>query len=242
MGKLDIIKSEITVDPASRGYAGKDSATKANLMNEMISQSPLVFVDTLPIELFDAHVAAIFNSALSASKNHLGLFNAVGSNMTLDIYRIDVDSHLTAVNTGIASSFTLLRTTAAGTGTAIAFRKLNTNAPNLPSQITALGTFTVAPTITANSELAGKSVYSEETTGQTTKAPLFEAVAGLNPLRLREGEGIVLQQSALASLGAVNIFVYFNANNRTEVKNNRAIILGIGPAVTQGEVEQSNLI
>jgi hypothetical protein len=161
-------------------------------------------------------VLALINSAVGASKNHLGLFNGVGSGRVLRVWRIEVVNHLTANNAGTATSFTASRTTTVGTGTAAAIRLEDLRDPPIPSQITGTHTYTVAPTVMANSEFGEVTVYTEETTGQTTKVPLFEAdpVRGMRPLVLREGNGVVVQQSALVSAGAVSIFIYFTADKR----------------------------
>ena len=159
-------------------------------------------------------IAVVINSAVGAGKNHLGLFNGLTSGRVLEVWRVEVVNHLTAVNTGTAASFNLSRTTAAGAGTAAAVRKADTRDDNPPSQVSALHTFTTQPTLAANPELASQAVYTEETTGQTGKEPLFQAdpSRGIDPVRLRGGEGVAVQQAGQASAGAVNVFVYFKVH------------------------------
>lgn len=159
-------------------------------------------------------VAAVVNNAVGASKNHLGLLNN-GGQFPLEVWRVEVISHLASANTGSATTFYLLRTTAAGTGTVATVRRTNNRGRPVPASVSALHTYTVQPTVTANSELAGQTVYSEETTGQTSKEPLFQAdpARGVHPVVLWPGEGVVVQQSALASAGAVSVFVYFRVRD-----------------------------
>lgn len=156
-------------------------------------------------------IAAVINSAFAAGKNHLGLFNAVGSGRVLRVYRIVAFPHFTAAVVGLATTLYVMRTTTAGTGAAVAFRRLDLTDPLPPAQVTALHTFTAQPTVTANSEMAGVALTQEETAGQSNKM-VFEASwdQNLGPIVLREGQGIVLQQSALVGAGALSAFVYLS--------------------------------
>jgi hypothetical protein len=167
------------------------------------------------------YAAAVINSALAASKFHLGLFNGATSNRLIKIWRVDVVNHLTAANTGTATSFLLNRTTAAGTGSAAGIRKHDNKSITLPSAITALHTYSPNPTLATNPEMAELTVYTEETTGQSAKMPLFQAApeCGITPITLRAGEGIVVQQSALASAGAVSVFIYFTMEKTYAIRN-----------------------
>ena len=161
-------------------------------------------------------VAAITNSAVGASKWHLGLFNGTGAGQPIEVLSVELVNHLTANNTGSATTFILTRTTAAGTGTSIPVRKHDTRTPAVPSSVSILGTFTVSPTAPADNELAAITVYTEETTGQTGLRDLFRAdpCCGIEPITLHPGQGIGIQQTALASAGAVDIFIRFRIKRR----------------------------
>lgn len=162
--------------------------------------------------MMQTYLAAVINSALAANKHHCGLFNAAQSHKLVRVWRVDAVSHLTAANTGSATSILLGRTSSAGTGsTPVVIRKHNTKAENVPSQIAAAQGFSGNPALVANQELAELTVYTEETSGQTSKEPLFLAApeVGIAPIDLQEGEGLSVYQSALASAGALSIFIYF---------------------------------
>lgn len=162
-------------------------------------------------------IAAILNSAVSANKNHLGLFNTAGQ-YPLEICRMEVAARLDAAVTGTGLSLNILRTTAAGTASAATIRKTDLR-ETVPASVTAGHTFTVAPTITANSELATLTVSSEES-GNAVSAPgVWQANSGcgIDPIIVDAGGGIVIQQLALASAGEVDVYIWFRI--RKEKRN-----------------------
>lgn len=154
---------------------------------------------------------AVVGSTVGAGKNHLGVFNAAGSGKVVRIWRVEVVNHQAAAVTGLGASFLLCRTTTAGGGTAAALRKADLTEDNPPAQVTGTHTYTSQPAVTAGSELAEITISTEETSAQTPKVPLFQADAnaGVPPVVVREGGGVVVQQAALASAGAVSVFVWF---------------------------------
>ena len=154
------------------------------------------------------YIAAIVGSAVGANKNHIGLFNAVGSGLVLHVRKVMITSHLTANNTGAATSFVVARTTAAGTGAAQAVRQRDLLSPALPAEVTALGVYSVQPTVAANSEVASIPVFTEEAGSQTPSVPAWEG----EPIVVRQGGGIVIQQTALAGAGAIAGFIHFDAS------------------------------
>lgn len=157
-------------------------------------------------------VAALINSSVSANKNHLGLFNNGGSR-PLEVWRVEVVSHLPAAVTGTGTSFVLSRTSTVGTGTPVVIRRTNNRGKTLPASLSALHTYTVQPTVTANSELASLALSTEEAGNAVcaSKEALYAAdpSRSIDPITLYPGEGLVVQQSPLASAGAVNVFIYF---------------------------------
>ena len=160
------------------------------------------------------YIFATVNSAVGASKNHLTLHNGTNGGLVLWVYRVEVVPHQTAAVVGLNATYYLQRITTAGSGgTAAVVRKLDTMAPNLPATITSINAPATAPTITANSELAGRQVSTEETLGQSSQ-PVFQADQHTPPIPLRKGQGLVVQQSSLAGAGAVSIFIYFRTSKR----------------------------
>jgi len=155
-------------------------------------------------------IAAILNSAVGANKNHLGLFNNAGQ-WPLEVSRVEVVSRLDAAVTGTGLSFNVLRTTAAGTGTAATIRKTDPREV-VPASVAAAHTYTpTQPTITANSELATLTISSEVAGNAVSNAGVWQADKAnrIDPILLDAGGGIVVQQLALASVGEVDIYVWF---------------------------------
>jgi hypothetical protein len=156
-------------------------------------------------------IAAVINSTVAADKNHLSLFNSGGA-LPLEVWRVEVLSHLAATVAGTGASFYLHRTTALGTGgSAATIRRSETRGATVPTSVQAQANVTLSPA--ASTELAGLPVSTEEAGNAITsgKNELFQAnpLAGVQPIVLWTGEGIVVRQAALASAGAVSIFIYF---------------------------------
>lgn len=176
----------------------------------------LLLVVASPARAADTgYVAAVVGSAAGASKYHLGLFNAAGSTVRLVVDRVYVASHLAATNTGAATSFVLTRTTAAGAGAAGTIRLTDPAGRPLPSQVGALSAYTGGnnPTPASSGELAEAAWYTEEAGAQTTATPLWESDPAA-PLVIPEGQGLAIQQTGLASAGAVSVFIHFHPETR----------------------------
>jgi hypothetical protein len=168
---------------------------------------------TVAVQIFliaglKTYVAAIMNSTAAASKNHLLLFNGVGSGKIVRIWDIKANPNVTAVVTGSTLVLNAARTSNQGTaGTSQPIRQTDTTDTALPSQITAVSNPT-NPTFTSN-ELASCTVLVEETAITEGRTTLFKADSVIAPLVLNEGQGLGIQQGTLAGVGAVNIFIYF---------------------------------
>jgi hypothetical protein len=154
---------------------------------------------------------AVIGSAVAAGKNHLSLFNGIGSGKVIRVWRVEVVNHQAAAVTGLSASFVLARTTTTGNGTAAVLRKADPGEDDPPAQITAKHAHTAQPSVAANSELGEVTLSTEETSAQTAKQPVFEAAwdRGVSPVTLREGGGVVVQQVGLAGAGQVSVFIWF---------------------------------
>ena len=151
-------------------------------------------------------IAPVINSVVAANKYHLGLFVNAQSLYMAEVLMADVANHLTAANAGTATTFVLKRIMAPGTGTAVNLRK-HCSKESAPSVISALSNIS-SPTEDSSPELYTKTLYTEETTSQTPGTPLFQAGI-LNVIELWPGQGLVIQQTALASAGAISAFFAF---------------------------------
>jgi hypothetical protein len=163
----------------------------------------------------DTLVAAIPGSTVGASKWHLGLINSAGPRFVVDVVGVQVDPSDAAAVTGTGTGFTLKRMSGLGTGTAVVLRKLDKSVVDAPAGITALSNLTT-PTAEANPELASLAVNTEET-AVTASGPSLWPPVGLEgqPVTLNNGDGIAVQQGALASAGAVDVFIYFRVRRKT---------------------------
>lgn len=159
-----------------------------------------------------SYQAVANNSACAASKNHLVLFNATGSNIKIRVQEVFAYPYLTAAVVGANCTLQVLGIGQAGTGgTAGTIRKHNSDNPSLPAQITASTNVTTL-TIPSNTEYGGGSVFVEEASAAATGAGrsiLFQKTGNVQPLVLNEGEGIVVRQTAFAGIGAVSVHIAF---------------------------------
>lgn len=129
----------------------------------------------------------------AARTTHLDLFNAVGSGRVLRIRDIRAVPDIATAVTGVGFRWEVLRTSAVGTGgTAITPQKLDTAHANLPGQITARQKPTGGATTSAL--LFGLSVHGEETQAAAQLMQGLNILGGDDPIVLREGYGLKLDQ------------------------------------------------
>lgn len=158
------------------------------------------------------YVAPVVGSAVGANKYHLGLFNGAQSLWLAEVLSVELSSHLTSAvagtGLGVGTTFVLKRTTGPGTGTAVVFRKHRVSFPAVPPPIAALSNVST-PVEASDPELASQSLYLDDTGPQNPPTWMFRCDREVEPIFLCPGQGIVVQQTGLAALGAVSIFVRF---------------------------------
>jgi hypothetical protein len=163
-----------------------------------------------------------------ASKLYLDLFNASGSNKVVRVRAIyPIMYGDVAVTGAVAVRFDSYRTSAVGTGgTTAAYKSatvdvaggsispMSTASPALPSQVTARALPTGGATI--SEWLDSWQCFPEETntaaylcSGQSNFADSNGSIAGIQPRTLREGEGLLIKQGTVASLGNIAFKVVF---------------------------------
>jgi hypothetical protein len=146
-------------------------------------------------------------SAAGADKHHLTMFNAIGSGKVVEVLAVRVAMETTAAVTGFPARFNLSRTSSDATGgTPLSAVKLDTQNVALPAQISGQSAPTGAPT--AAGVVTVGSVNPEETGGAPT-VDMYREDPGCQPLTLREGEGVTVQQYPTANAGAVSVHVLF---------------------------------
>jgi hypothetical protein len=165
----------------------------------------------VPISLiagFKTYVTAVMNSASAANKNHLILFNGIGSGRVVRIWDIKVNPNITAAVAGTSIVLNTARISDVGTaGASAIIRKTDTSDNNLPVEITSR-TSVNNPTVSSN-ELASCTVLIEETAAFPGQVNLYKADSVISSLVLNEGEGLLVQQGTFAGVGAINVFIYF---------------------------------
>ncbi len=165
------------------------------------------------------------NAVGGAEKLHADLFNAVGSGMIIDIRGIWMIPKLdVAVVGAVAVRVDLYRTSSVGTGgTAAPYKSptrdvaggnispMDTLNAALPAQITARHLPTAGATI--SEWLIPNYSSTEEASTSTGHMTQFENLIPMlmwgQRLALREGQGILLKQAAVASVGNVGFLVAF---------------------------------
>lgn len=153
-------------------------------------------------------IVATGNSAnvAAARTTHFDLFNASGSGKVIEVTGLFIIPTLAAV-TGDGLTWEIIKTSAVGTGgTTLTPRAADSNSAALPAQITALSKPTGGAT--TNFVLTYPNTSSEETTPYAGMASILNHLP--EPIILREGEGLKLDQTTNSSIGSTNVQVVFN--------------------------------
>lgn len=142
--------------------------------------------------LLPIYAVCVLDQTPASNRHHLSIFNGSGSNKWLEILQLRANQAAIASSPiGPPLSFRIRRTTAAFTpGTALTPGKLDTSSPDLPAEI-ALQTGATPTVILTN--------VSVITITQPAEASYPDGVLQIErvtcqPLLLKEGEGITLQQ------------------------------------------------
>lgn len=146
----------------------------------------------------------------AARTTRLDVFNAAGSGIILEVHALLIIPTLIAV-TGVGMTWELIRTIAVGTGgTALTARAYDTTNPALPAGVTARSSPTGGATGTDVLQFVNTS--SEETIPYASMASVLNHLLNgprLQPLVLREGQGLKVDQTTNSSVGSTNIAVIF---------------------------------
>jgi hypothetical protein len=141
------------------------------------------------------------------------LFNASGSGVVLRVRAIHIIPALAAV-TGVGQTYEIIRTSAVGTGGSTRTPEAyDDSSAALPAQVTARTKPTGGATTSATLIYVNGS--SEETNPYAAMASQLNHIAGakqdgVEPLVLREGQGLKIDQTTSSSVGNVNVVVVFN--------------------------------
>jgi hypothetical protein len=169
-----------------------------------------IFVPTTYDADMPTYVATIPASALAANKNHASIVNLTGSGKTVRIQHIYATPAMAAAIVGLQITLEvhgIAGTTPTG-GNVITIRKHDTDDDDLPAQIEARANPTASPL--ANWILASGVVNPEETSpSRDGQASIFQKHGSISSLILRENQGLLIRQTALAGAGAINLHIVF---------------------------------
>jgi hypothetical protein len=154
----------------------------------------------------------------ASNKSLLTLFNGVGSGRILRVYRVTPLNYQTAAITGVLTGLELRRVTASSGGSAVTPIKHDTASANLPAQVLC----TSGPTDTVTDmfrralwsadEPSVSAATSDELECLPELAKLWDAGYGdtnIEPITLREGQGLSLRQPGSNAIGVLDISFEF---------------------------------
>lgn len=154
------------------------------------------------------------------AKHMLSLFNGSGSGRILRVKRIWVLNNQTAGVTGVLTTWAIRRTSAQSSGTSVTPTKHDTSSSALVAQVLCATGATV--TNTGDVQLRTFVWSNDEPSASTGTSDEFECLVPLNcqwdsatgdtdiePIVLREGQGVTVQHSGSSAVGIADIFIEF---------------------------------
>lgn len=162
-----------------------------------------------------AAVGATFANA----KHMASLFNGSGSSRVLRVYRVWLLNNQVTAVTGVLTTLALRRTSAQSGGTAVAPTKHDTASTSLPAQVLAAIGATVTNTadvqlrtmVWSNDEPVAAGASSDELECMIPLNCIWDSTgdANIEPIVLREGEGLTLQHTGTSAVGLCDVFFEF---------------------------------
>lgn len=164
--------------------------------------------------------SVVTGATFASNKSMLTLFNGSGSGRIIRVKRIWQLNNQTSGVTGAITTMEIRRISASTGGTAASVVKHDTSSESLPAQVTtATGptdTLTSDPALMrymwSNDEPAVSSLVSDETETIPLLACTFDAATGdadLEPLVLREGEGVSVRHTGASAVGVCDVIIEF---------------------------------
>ena len=171
----------------------------------------------------ETHRAAFLGVAFGNNKSMAGVFNGSGSGKILRVYRVQVLNNQTTAVTGVLTTFALRRSSAQSSGTSVTPVKHDTNSASLPAQVltahgatvTSASGDTVGTFMWSNDEPAVSSATSDELETIPSLMYVWESdpssSSNVEPLVLREGQGIDVRHTGTTTVGTADIFIEFTS-------------------------------
>ena len=165
------------------------------------------------------YTASAIGATFANAKHMLGIFNGSGSGRVIRIYRVWVLNNQTTAVTGVLTTFALRRTSAQTGGTAITAVKHDSNSENMPAQAVIATGATI--TLTADNPLRAWAWSNDEPSVSSGTSDEFETLIPLNcvwdstgdntiePIVLREGQGITVQHTGSSAVGVCDVYVEY---------------------------------
>lgn len=158
--------------------------------------------------------------AFGNNKSMAGLLNGSGSGRVLRVKRIWVLNNQTSAVTGVLTTFEVRRSTAQSSGTTVTPVKHDTSSSNLAAQVlcahgatvTSAAADAVRKFMWSNDEPAASTGTSDELECLVPLNCVFDAATGdadLEPLVLREGQGIDVRHTGSSAVGVVDVIIEF---------------------------------
>jgi hypothetical protein len=165
------------------------------------------------------YTVAAVGATFGNNKSMLGVFNGVGSGRIIRVYRVWTLNNQTAGVTGVLTTWTMRRTTAQSGGTAITPTKHDTLSETAPAQ----ALFATGATATLSSDVALRAWMwsNDEPVVSSATSDEFETLIPLNcvwdatgdaniePLTLREGQGVSIHHSGSSAVGLCDVFLEY---------------------------------
>lgn len=167
------------------------------------------------------HTVGFIGPAFGNNKSMGAIFNGVGSGRIVRVHRVWMLNNQTAAVTGVLTTMVIRRTTAQSAGTAVVPVKHDTASTTLAAQILVATGATVTLTgvelrrwMWSNDEPVASSGTSDEFECLVPMNLVWDSTgdADIEPIVLREGEGISVHHSGSSAVGICDIFVEFTSD------------------------------
>jgi hypothetical protein len=169
------------------------------------------------------YTAGAVGATFANNKSMLGLFNGAGSGRVIRVYRVWVLNNQTAGVTGVLTTWSLRRSSAQSGGTAITPTKHDTASETAPAQVlcatgptaTLTGDVALRTWVWSNDEPAVSSATSDEFETLVPLNCVWDSTGDSNiePITLREGQGISVHHSGSSAVGICDVYVEYTLAN-----------------------------
>lgn len=165
------------------------------------------------------YTVSVVGATFASGKSMLGLLNGSGSSRIVRVKRIWVLNNQTSGVTGVLTTWELRRSSAQSGGTSQTPVKHDSNSESIPAQVLSATGATVTDTSDAalrrwmwsNDEPAAASLTNDETECIVPLNCVWDSTgdSDIEPIVLREGEGVSVKHTGSTTVGVCDIFIEF---------------------------------